>query len=76
MNNSNLFNPFFNTVTTDNSMGLARGNGVGFNPGGVITFGGVALCGQNNEVIGSLGVSGDTAVRTTPSPTPCASCSS
>ena len=62
LNNSNPFNPFFNAITTDNSIGLARGNGVGFNPGGIITFGGgVALYGQNNEVIGGLGVSGDTA---------------
>ncbi len=62
LNNSNPFNPFFNAITTDNAMGLARGNGVGFNPGGVITFGGgVALYNENNEVIGGLGVSGDTA---------------
>ena len=62
LNNSNPFNPFFNTITTDNSMGLARGNGVGFNPGGIIAFGGgVALYGSGNEVIGGLGVSGDTA---------------
>lgn len=62
LNNSNPFNPFFNTITTNNSPGLAHGNGVGFNPGGIITFGGgVALYGQGNEVIGGLGVSGDTA---------------
>lgn len=62
LNNSNPFNPFFNAITADNSMGLARGNGVGFNPGGIITFGGgVALYGQESEVIGGLGVSGDTA---------------
>ncbi len=62
LNNSNPFNPFFNAITTDNRPGLARGNGVGFNPGGVITFGGgVALYGNGGEVIGGLGVSGDTA---------------
>jgi len=62
LNNSNPFNPFFNAITTNNSPGLARGNGVGFNPGGIITFGGgVALYGEGNEVIGGLGVSGDTA---------------
>lgn len=62
LNNSNPFNPFFNAITTDNTPGLARGNGVGFNPGGVITFGGgVALYNQSNQVIGGLGVSGDTA---------------
>lgn len=62
LNNSNPFNPFFNAITTDNSMGLARGSGVGFNPGGIITFGGgVALYNESNEVIGGLGVSGDTA---------------
>ncbi len=62
LNNSNPFNPFFNSITTDNRAGLTRGNGVGFHPGGVITFGGgVALYGQGAEVIGGLGVSGDTA---------------
>ncbi len=62
LNNSNPFNPFFNSITTDNSMGLVRGNGVGFNPGGIITFGGgVALYGEGSEVVGGLGVSGDTA---------------
>ncbi len=62
LNNSNPFNPFFNAITTDNKANLASGNGVGFNPGGIITFGGgVALYGKNSEVIGGLGVSGDTA---------------
>ena len=62
LNNSNPFNPFFNSITTDNSMSLVRGNGVGFNPGGIITFGGgVALYGSGSEVVGGLGVSGDTA---------------
>ncbi len=62
LNDSNPFNPFFNAVTTDNRANLALGNGVGFNPGGIITFGGgVALYGNDNQVIGGLGVSGDTA---------------
>jgi len=62
LNNSNPFNPFFNAITTDNSVNPARGNGVGFNPGGIITFGGgVALYGPGGQVIGGLGVSGDTA---------------
>jgi len=62
LNNSNPFNPFFNTITTDNSVDRSRGNGVGFNPGGVITFGGgVALYRQGGQVMGGLGVSGDTA---------------
>lgn len=62
LNNSNPFNPFYNTITTDNKIGLARGNGVGFNPGGIITFGGgVALYGEGTQVLGGLGVSGDTA---------------
>lgn len=62
LNNSNPFNPFFNAITTDNASSPARGNGVGFNPGGIITFGGgVALYGRDSEVIGGLGVSGDSA---------------
>ena len=61
LNNSNPFNPFFNQITTDNTPGLARGNGVGFNPGGVITFGGGVALYQGNTVLGGLGVSGDTA---------------
>jgi uncharacterized protein GlcG (DUF336 family) len=61
LNNSNPFNPFFNRITTDNTPGLARGNGVGFNPGGIITFGGGVALYQGNQVVGGLGVSGDTA---------------
>jgi uncharacterized protein GlcG (DUF336 family) len=61
LNNSNPFNPFFNRVTTDNTPGLQRGNGVGFTPGGVITFGGGVALYQGSHVIGGLGVSGDTA---------------
>jgi len=53
LNNSNPFNPTFN----------AQGTGLGFVPGGVITFGGgVALYPQKGgEVIGGWGVSGDTS---------------
>ena len=61
LNNSNPFNPFFNRITTDNTPGLSRGNGVGFNPGGIITFGGGVALYQGTQVIGGLGVSGDTA---------------
>jgi uncharacterized protein GlcG (DUF336 family) len=52
LNNSNPFNPAFN----------AQGTGIGQVPGGIITFGGgVALYNANKQVIGGLGVSGDTA---------------
>jgi uncharacterized protein GlcG (DUF336 family) len=51
LNNSNPFNSFFD----------GQGTGVGFVPGGIITFGGgVALYG-GGKVIGGLGVSGDTS---------------
>lgn len=62
LNNSNPSNPFFNAITSNNTAVLAGGNGVGLNPGGIITFGGdVALYGSGSEVIGGLGVSGNTA---------------
>jgi uncharacterized protein GlcG (DUF336 family) len=53
LNNSNPFNPTFN----------AQGTGLGFVPGGIITFGGgVALYpNAGGAVIGGLGVSGDTS---------------
>ncbi len=53
LNNSNPFNPQFN----------AQGTGLGFVPGGIITFGGgVALYpAKGGKVIGGLGVSGDTS---------------
>lgn len=53
LNNSNPFNPTFN----------AQGTGLGFVPGGVITFGGgVALYpSTSGPVLGGLGVSGDTS---------------
>jgi uncharacterized protein GlcG (DUF336 family) len=52
LNNSNPFNPAFQP----------QGTGVGQVPGGIITFGGgVALYNKNFQVIGGLGVSGDTA---------------
>jgi uncharacterized protein GlcG (DUF336 family) len=51
LNNSNPFNPWFNPQNT----------GIGFVPGGVITFGGGVALYQNGKVIGGLGVSGDTS---------------
>ncbi len=41
---------------------MPQGTGIGYVPGGVITFGGgVALYDKKNNVIGGLGVSGDTS---------------
>ena len=51
LNNSNPFNPIFQT----------QGTGVGFVPGGIITFGGGVALYQSGRVIGGLGVSGDTS---------------
>ena len=51
LNNSNPFNPIFQTQNT----------GIGFVPGGIITFGGGVALYQNGQVIGGLGGSGDTA---------------
>ena len=51
LNNSNPFNPAFQ----------AQGTGVGQVPGGIITFGGGVALYMNGQVIGGLGVSGDTA---------------
>jgi len=51
LNNSLPFNPVFN----------APGSGLGFVPGGVITFGGGLALYSGGQVIGALGVSGDTA---------------
>jgi uncharacterized protein GlcG (DUF336 family) len=51
LNNSNPFNPEFQT----------QGSGVGNVPGGIITFGGGVALYANGQVIGGLGVSGDTA---------------
>jgi uncharacterized protein GlcG (DUF336 family) len=51
LNNSNPFNPVFD----------AQGLGVGFVPGGIITFGGGVALYVNGQVIGGLGVSGDTS---------------
>ena len=61
LNNSNPFNSFFNTITVGNAVSPEAGNGVGFNPGGIITFGGGVALYQNGNVIGGLGVSGDTS---------------
>jgi uncharacterized protein GlcG (DUF336 family) len=51
LNNSNPFNPAFQP----------QGTGVGAVPGGIITFGGGVALYVSGQVIGGLGVSGDTA---------------
>jgi uncharacterized protein GlcG (DUF336 family) len=51
LNNSNPFNPQVQP----------QGSGVGSVPGGIITFGGGVPLYSNGQVIGGLGVSGDTA---------------
>jgi uncharacterized protein GlcG (DUF336 family) len=51
LNNSNPFNPGFQE----------QGSGIGNVPGGIITFGGGVALYRGGQVIGGLGVSGDTA---------------
>jgi uncharacterized protein GlcG (DUF336 family) len=51
LNNSNPFNPAFNP----------QGTGIGFVPGGIITFGGGMPLYSGGQVIGGLGVSGDSS---------------
>lgn len=51
LNNSNPFNPAF----------LPLKSGIGYVPGGIITFGGGVALYQNGYVIGGLGVSGDSS---------------
>ena len=51
LNNSNPFNPRFQP----------QGTGIGFVPGGIITFGGGVALYSGGKVIGGLGVSGDTS---------------
>lgn len=51
LNNSNPFNPDF----------LRQGTGLGHVPGGIITFGGGVPLYSGGQVIGGLGVSGDSA---------------
>jgi uncharacterized protein GlcG (DUF336 family) len=51
LNNSNPFNPAFQP----------QGTGVGQVPGGIITFGGGVALYVNKQVIGGLGVSGDSS---------------
>lgn len=51
LNNSNPFNPAFNP----------QGTGVGYVPGGIVTFGGGVALYAGGKVIGGLGVSGDTS---------------
>src|SRR5580658_3323241 len=57
LNNSNPFNPFYNEITT----GKGEGSGIGQNPGGIITFGGGMPLYSGGQVIGGLGVSGDSS---------------
>lgn len=51
LNDSNPFNPLF----------LRQDTGIGFVPGGIITFGGGLALYVNGQVVGGLGVSGDTS---------------
>jgi uncharacterized protein GlcG (DUF336 family) len=51
LNNSNPFNPAFDP----------QNSGIGFVPGGIITFGGGVALYQGGQVIGGLGVSGDSS---------------
>lgn len=51
LNNSNPFNPLLNP----------QGSGVGLVPGGIITFGSGVPLYENGQVIGGLGVSGDSS---------------
>lgn len=51
LNNSNPFNPAFNP----------QNSGVGFVPGGIITFGGGVALYAGGQVVGGLGVSGDSS---------------
>jgi uncharacterized protein GlcG (DUF336 family) len=51
LNNSNPFNPQFSEI----------GSGVGEVPAGIITFGGGVALYENGQVIGGLGVSGDSS---------------
>jgi uncharacterized protein GlcG (DUF336 family) len=57
LNNSNPFNPFYNHIT----QGEGIGTGLNRNPGGIITFGGGVALYSGGQVIGGLGVSGDTS---------------
>ena len=57
LNNSNPFNPADNLVTT----AQGPGTGVGQTPGGIITFGGGLALYSGGQVIGALGVSGDSS---------------
>ncbi|MBV9656111.1 MAG: heme-binding protein [Acetobacteraceae bacterium] len=57
LNESNPYNAFFNQETTGNG----PGSGVGRTLGGVITFGGGVALYHGGQVVGGLGVSGDTS---------------
>jgi uncharacterized protein GlcG (DUF336 family) len=58
LNNSNPFNPFFNGPIAPTGQGNNQPQGV---PGGIITFGGGVALYSNGQVIGGLGVSGDSS---------------
>ena len=62
LNNSNPFNPAFQPQNW----------GIGFVPGGVITFGGGVALYESGQVIGGLGVAATPPVRITPFPIGCA----
>lgn len=55
LNNSNPFNPLFNAPANDLETGK------GFVVGGIITFGGGVALYSNGQIIGGLGVSGDSS---------------
>jgi uncharacterized protein GlcG (DUF336 family) len=55
LNNSNPFNPAFNAPANDLETGK------GFVVGGIITFGGGVALYSNGQIIGGLGVSGDSS---------------
>ena len=57
LNNSNPFNPSDNRIVA----GDGFGTGIGRNPGGIIAFGGGVALYSSGNVIGGLGVSGDSS---------------
>ena len=57
LNNSNPFNPEYNLIVTGGQIG----SGLGHNPGGIITFGGGVGLYAQGQVVGGLGVSGDSS---------------
>lgn len=57
LNNANPSNPFLNQITTAPTVL----SGVALNPGGTLAFGGGVALYQNGNVIGGLGVGGDSS---------------